>query len=322
MRFLIFCTAFCLFFNSFVVDGQEYYRPLLIKPDSAGQGTRLFLERLQSISQLRSDEDQRLYRDSLAAVLMKTDTVFANGKNISPSALDTLLPRPSFRFINDLLWQNFRLSSDKTTAISLLQVLAGHYPAEEFVQGNLSMAYLLTGKPDSAKAVIQRYLALKPEGFVSMHIAGSVIDYGSDQGLQKIINLRADSFRLFSENKLYKFPADLDSIRNALAISILHRAGAIKAPDKVTGRLILDFGDLTAKDKFYADALPFYDIATTYDPGLQSAVAERKTVIAEKEKSVNETFRWASIFYAIPLLSFVLIFISWMRSKRTNKKQP
>jgi tetratricopeptide (TPR) repeat protein len=321
MRFLIFCTAFCLFFNSFVVNGQEYYKPLLIKPDSVEQGTRLFLERLQSITGKQSDEAQRLYRDSLASALIKADTVFANGKNTSPSALDTLLPRPTFRLINDLLWQNFRLSGDKNTAVSLLQILARHYPADEFVQGNLALAYDITGKTDSAKAVIQRYLALKPDGYTSMHIAARITDSGRAQGLHKIIDLGADSFRLFTENKLYQFPVSLDSLRNALAICILHRAGAIKAPDRITGRLILDFADLTVKDKLYSEALPFYDIATVYDAALLPVVAERKTVIAGAEKSVNDTFTWASIFYAIPLLSFVLILISWLRSKRNKAHQ-
>ncbi|MHA4845138.1 hypothetical protein ACX0G7_13280 [Flavitalea antarctica] len=318
MRFLNFCAACCLFFNSFVVNGQEYYRSVQIKPDSVERGTRLFMESLRSISQPGSAEAQRLYRDSLAAILMKADAVFNNGKNISAAALDTLLPRPTFRLINDLLWLNFKISSDKSQAISLIRVLASRYPAEEYVQGNLFLAYQLTGMNDSAKAVTQRYLNLKSEGFTSMHIAGRIVDNDKDGNLHKIISLGSDSFRLFTQNKLYKFPADLDSIRNALAISILHRAGAVQAPDKITGRLILDFADLTARDKLYAEVLPFYDMAVSYDPALASIVAERKTVIADTEKSVNETFRWASIFYAIPLLSFVLIFVSWLRSKRNK----
>ncbi|HTE27190.1 hypothetical protein [Flavitalea sp.] len=322
MRLFTFFAVCCLSLISFVVNGQEYYRSILIKPDSAEQGIRLFLGRLQMLSQPQSDEAERLYRDSLAAVLINADPVFANGKNTMPSALDTLLPRPSFRLINDLLWLNFRLSSDKASAVSLLQVMAKYYPAEEFVQGNLSLAFSLTGQQDSAKAVINLYLQLRPEGYTSFHVARSVIDNGSEAGFPKIMNLGADSFRLFTENKLYQFPANLDSLRNALANTLLHRAGAIKAPDKVTGRLILDFADLTVKDKLYIQALPFYDIATIYDPSLQPSVAERKTVIAEAEKSVNDTFKWASIFYAIPLLSFVLILVSWLRSKRGNAKRP
>jgi hypothetical protein len=326
MRFIIFCVLLCLSFISFVVNGQEYYRSILIKPDSAKQGTSVFFERLQMLSQPKPDEAERLYRDSIAAVLINSDPVFANGQNTMPSALDTLLPRPSFRLINDLLWLNFRLSSDRATTVSLLQVIAKYYPAEEFVQGNLSLAYSLTGQRDSALAVINRYLQIKAEGFTSMQIAKSIIENGVEQDqesgtrLKKIINLGADSFRLFNENKLYKFPASLDSLRNALANVIIHRAGSIKAPDKVNGRLILDFADLTVKDKLYNEALPFYNIATVYDPGLQPAVAERKTIISESEKSVNDTFKWASIFYAIPLLSFLLILISWLRSKRNKSK--
>ncbi|RYG54696.1 MAG: hypothetical protein EOO01_00775 [Chitinophagaceae bacterium] len=321
MRCFTFFAALSLCLISFVVIGQEYYRPVSIKPDSVERGTNLFFQRLQALTQSQWNEVERLYRDSFAAALMRADPVFANGRNTLPSALDTLLPRPSFRLINDLLWLNFKLSTDKAAALSLLEVLAKHYPAEEAVQGNLSLGYSIAGKNDSAKAVLLRCLKLRSEGYTSLHVARNIIDYSTEGRLQRIVNLGADSFRLFTENKLYEFPANLDSLRNALATTILHRAGAIKAPDKVTGRLILDFADLTVKDKLYKDALPFYDIATTYDPSLQPSVAERKQTIADAEKSVNNTFTWASIFYLIPLLSLVLILVGWIRSKRLNIRQ-
>jgi hypothetical protein len=184
------------------------------------------------------------------------------------------------------------------------------------VQCNLSLAYSLSGNDDSARAVINRYLRMVPEGFISSHIAVRILDYGSNSQHGKIVNLGSDSFAQWTQDKLYKYPAALDSLRNSLALTILHRAGAVKQPDKITGRLIFDFADLTVKDKLYSQGLPFYDVATTYDPTLKAAVAERKTIIAEAEKSVNDTFKWASIFYAIPLLSFVLILVSWLRSKK------
>jgi len=315
------------------VNAQEYHKSTPVKPDSIEEGNLKLIRDLQQVSppgtsEVRSarsdetptvtDEARREYYDSVIIALEKLDAVFHDRRILQPAQLDYKLPHPAFRLISDLAWNHFLMSADTVTSIALLSVLAKHYPDEQFVQGNLALAYEATGKPDSAIAVIERYLSKRPAGFTTMNVEMNILKYksGNLQSPWQIINLAADSFGIWVTDKLYRFPADIDSLRNALATTIRHRSSIPGIRDKVLGSLIFDYADLTAREKSYRPALSFYNLALTFDPALQTKIRGREAVIGGLEKSVNSTFQWASVFFAVPLLAFVILIIGWIRNRK------
>ena len=331
----IFCLCALVQFTA--VNAQEYHKSAPVKPDSTNESNLRLIRHLQQFSPAgtreakparpgktpaNTDETRREYYDSLMIALEKQDAAFHDRRNLQPAELDHKLPHPAFRLISDLAWNHFLMSADTTTSIALLSVLAKHYPAEQFVQGNLALAYEATGKPDSAIAVIKRYLSVRPAGFTTMNVEMNILGYKSGhlRSPGQIINLASDSFRIWVTDKLYKFPADIDSLRNALVTTIQHRATIPLMRDKLLGHLIFDYADLTAKEKSYRPALSFYNLALTFDPGLQTKTDGREAVIGELEKSVSSTFQWASVFFAVPLLAFVILIIGWIRNRKERKR--
>ncbi len=298
----------------FAMKAQEYYQHVSIKKDSVYDGSIRLLGRLQQSGSTRSDEAARNYRDSLMTVLRKTDTSFR-----SPEAISRVrFPHPAYRIISDIAWNDFKVSPGSTTAIQLLQQLAAAYPAEQYIQGNLALAYERTGRSDSANAVIDRFLSANQTGFNSIHLQKNIIRYKWNQlPLSEIVNLGTDSFNTWINNATYPLPAALDSLRNALAVTIIHRIGT-NSNDTLLAQLIFDYADLTAKDKSYLLAIPFYKEAVRHNPALETLAEDRQATIGEIDESVGNTFKWASVIYAVPLLALVFILIIWLKNRNRN----
>ncbi|MET0244724.1 MAG: hypothetical protein ABW174_14695, partial [Flavitalea sp.] len=223
----------------------------------------------------------------------------------------------AFRLESDLAWNDFVLSAAKDLSSGQLPKLARLHPFEPFIAGNLITALEISGKPDSAIAVAANWLNANPKGFTPAHIDKNILFYktGSLKTASEIINLGSDSFKIWVQDKLYKYPAPIDSLRDALGAVISQRAVAFNAPDPILAQLILDYGDLSAREKIYQPALEYYSLAVIYDPELKQKAEQRKAVINELETSVTDTFKWASIFFAIPLLAFVVVIIGWIRNR-------
>ncbi len=300
-----------------LVPAQEYYQHISIKKDSVYEGSIRLLGRLQQSGTAPSDEAARNYRDSLMYVLVKSDSSFR-----SPETLNSAhLPHPAFRIISDLAWNDFKLSANKTPALQQLQRLASAYPDEKNIHGNLALAYELSGRTDSAMAVIDRFLTAHPAGFTSLHLHKNIIRYKWNQiALPDIVQLKSDSFKTWVNNASQQLPADLDSLRNSLAITIVQRIGTT-GNDALLAQLIFDYADLAAKDKSYLLAIPFYKEAVTHNPSLAAVAGNRQEIISEIDQSVSDTFRWASVIYAVPLLALVFVLIVWIKNRYRNPEE-
>ena len=314
MNFRRIVMIMILIIQALSVTAQEYYRPVSIKKDSVYDGSVRLLGRLQQSGTSRSNEAARNYRDSLMRILVKTDSNFRDAQAISTVPL----PHPAFRLMSDIAWNDFKISANKDEALQQLKRLALSYPVEQYIHGNLALAYEMIGRTDSAAAVIDRFLTTNPAGFTSLHLQKNIISYKWKQiGLPEIVNLRTDSFKTWINDADHKLPADLDSLRNALAITIIHRTES-NDNDSLLAQLVLDYADVTAKDKSYLLAVPFYKEAVRYNPSLQSVVDARQETIGEIDASIADTFKWASVIYAVPLLALVFILIIWIKNRNRN----
>ncbi len=292
--------------------GQEYYQQIPIKTDSVYEGSIRLLGYLQLSGNRLSDESARNYRDSLMNVLIKTDSFFK-----APAAMYRVdLPHPAFRLIADISWNDYKLSANKEAALANMKRLALAYPAEHFIQGNLALAWELQGNIDSADHIITRFLAAHPEGFTSNHLQKRIILYKRNKIKPgEIVNLGSDSFSTWLMDSIIRLPAAVDSLRNAVATTLVHRAGIKSNDDPLIAQLIMDYADITAKDKAYLVALPFYDEAVKYDSTQQTLAATRRDAISELDKSVSDTFKWATVIYAVPLLAFAFIVIIYLKNR-------
>ncbi|RYG05728.1 MAG: hypothetical protein EOO02_02915 [Chitinophagaceae bacterium] len=299
-KFLCFGFAVLCLSSCSSALAQEYSRSFPVKSDSV----EFHLPQLAFFLRENPDrrtESRREHRDSLYNALKIADT--SKGK--------------AFRLESDLAWNDFILSQSKDLSSGALVKLAEFHPHEPFIAGNLITALEISGKPDSAIAIAARWLNSNPGGFTPVNIDKNILFYktGSLKSSAEIVNLKSDSFKIWVQDKLFRYPAPLDSLRNALAAVISQRASAFNAPDPILGQLILDYGDLSAREKMYQQALEYFSLAVVYDPGLKTKAEERKAVINELETSVTDTFKWASIFFAIPLLAFVVVIIGWIRNR-------
>jgi hypothetical protein len=137
----------------------------------------------------------------------------------------------------------------------------------------------------------------------------------------KIINLGIKDFSQWIIDKSYVFPRPADSLKIQIAHQLHERIGFVAPPDDIVGQLVLDFADIVAKSESYDAAIPFYEYAGHYSTSLQKTVDARKEVLKSEKKEVVKTFRWASIVWALPLLSFFMILFAWLRTIKRQKSE-
>jgi tetratricopeptide (TPR) repeat protein len=212
---------------------------------------------------------------------------------------------------------------DRKKAHEILQQLYAQHPAEYNIITNLGTAYELAGEDAKALELLRKAVAINPRahhGSEWIHIAILEQKLGSKQ-YDQIINLGIKDYPQWLNDKSYVFTRPADSLKIQIAYQLHERIGFIDAPDSVIGQLVLDFADIVAKTESKDTAVAFYDYAAKYSPALQPAIAARKAFLEEEKKTVKNTFRWASVVWAIPLLSFVLILLAWIKSIRRQRIQ-
>jgi tetratricopeptide (TPR) repeat protein len=210
---------------------------------------------------------------------------------------------------------------DKNKAVEILEKLYAEHPTEYNIIANLGTAYELTGNNSKALELLKKAVAINPlahHGSEWIHIGILEQKQGSMQYGQ-IINLNIQDFPQWLNDKSYVFTRPADSLKIQIAYQLHERIGFIAAPDSVIGQLVLDFADIVAKTESKDEAIAFYDYAATYSPALQSTIAARKAFLQEEKKTVQDTFRYASVVWAIPLIAFVLILLAWLKSMKRNK---
>lgn len=212
---------------------------------------------------------------------------------------------------------------DREEGISILEKLHAQYPDEYNIIANLGTAYEIVGNDQKALELLKKAVAINPishYGSEWIHINLLEQKLGAKQ-YDKIINLGIKDFSQWVIDKSYVFPRPADSLKIQIAYQLHERIGFIKAPDSAVGRLVLDFADIVAKTDVRDSATFFYNYAVYYNPALQAIVNERKKVLAEEHKVVDDTFRWASVMWAIPLLAFVMLFAAWLKSIKKSKQR-
>jgi hypothetical protein len=196
------------------------------------------------------------------------------------------------------------------------------HPDEYNIVANLGTAYELIGDDQKAldllkKAMNINYLSHYGSEWIHINILEQKL---GPQHFDKIVDLKFNDFGQWITSKSYVFERNPDSLKLQLAYQLHERIGFIAAPDSVIGHLVLDFADLVAKTDVRDSSLAFYDYAVQYNPYLKATVDERKRVLKEEAKVVNDTFRWASVVWAIPLIVFGAILAALLRSMKRNKK--
>lgn len=212
---------------------------------------------------------------------------------------------------------------DKKKALELMEQLYAKHPTEYNIIANLGTAYELTGNNEKALELLKKAVAINPRahhGSEWIHVGILEQKLGSKQ-YDQIINLGIKDFSQWLNDKSYAFTRPADSLKIQIAYQLHERIGFIARPDSIVGQLVLDFADIVAKTESKDTAVAFYDYAAKYSPSLQQTITARKAFLQEEKKEVKNTFRWASVVWAIPLLSFFMILFAWLKSIRRQRRQ-
>lgn len=210
---------------------------------------------------------------------------------------------------------------DRKRAIDILEKLYAQHPREYNIIANLGTAYELTGNDEKALDLLRKAVAINPRShYESEWIHVRILEQKlAGKQYDKIINLGIKDFSAWIIDKSYVFPRNADSLKIQIAYQLHERIAFIGPPDDIVGQLVLDFADIVAKTESRDTAVAFYEYAAHYGSSLQKTVEARKEVLKEEKKEVKNTFRWASVVWAVPLLAFVLILVAWLKSIRRSK---
>lgn len=230
------------------------------------------------------------------------------------------LNKLDYKALSDYAAIELRIGN-RNKAVELLEKLYAAHPGEYNIVANLGTAYELTGNNEKALALLRKAVAIHPHshhGSEWIHV-GILEQKTSNKQYDKIINLGIKDFSQWIIDKQYVFPRNPDSLKIQLAYQLHERIGFVAPPDDVVGQLVLDFADIVAKTGSRDAAVPFYEYAAHYGTSFQKTVDGRKEVLRAEKKEVKDTFRYASVIWAIPLLAFFLILLAWLKSRRGLK---
>ena len=227
----------------------------------------------------------------------------------------------NFRDLSDFAVIELKLG-DKEKGLTILEELYRKRPTEYNIVANLGTAYELNGDLPKALEYLKKAVALNPGshyGSEWIHIKILEQQLADSPDYKKIINLGITDFQKWLTDKTYQFPRPADSLKLQIASQLNERIAFIAPPDPVIGQLVTDFADIVAKTDSIGAAKTFYRYALTYDGHLKDSIAKRISGIEASEKEVKDTFRWASVVWAVPLLALVMIFLAWLKSLRQRK---
>lgn len=207
--------------------------------------------------------------------------------------------------------------------LKILQDLYRLHPNEYNIVANLGTAYELNGDKANALDLLKKAVAINPLshfGSEWIHIRILEEQLAATPDYKKIIHLNTGNFQDWLTDKTYRFPRPADSLKLQIAYQLHERISFIAPPNAVVGQLVTDFADIVAKTDSLGAALEFYQYALKYDSTLKDSIDVRINGVKASQKEVKDTFRWATIVWAIPLLALVMIFLAWLRSFRNNKR--
>ncbi len=210
---------------------------------------------------------------------------------------------------------------DSKKAVEMLEKLYAQYPNEYNIVANLGTAYEVAGNNEKALELLRKAVAINPRShhgseWIHVRILEQKV---SAKQYDKIINLGIKDFSQWIIDKSYVFPQPADSLKIQIAYQLHERIGFIA--DDIVGQLVLDFADIVAKSESREGAVPFYEYAGHYSSSLQRTIDSRKEVLNSEQKEVKKTFRWASVIWALPLLSFFMILFAWLRTIKRQKSE-
>lgn len=232
------------------------------------------------------------------------------------------IAKMSFRERSDYAVAQLKIG-DRTKALAILKELYRLHPTEYNIVANLGTAYELNGDKAKALEYLRKAVAINPlshYGSEWIHIRILEEELATPPNYNKIINLNTGNFQDWLTDRSYPFSRPADSLKLQIAYQLHERISFIAPPNKVIGQLVTDFGDIVAKTDSLGAALEFYQYALRYDPTLKDSIDVRINGVKASQKEVKNTFRWASVVWAIPLLALVMIFLAWLRSMRSGKK--
>lgn len=203
-------------------------------------------------------------------------------------------------------------------AIKMLRDLYETHPREYNILANLATALELAGQSKEAHELLEKAIALNPAshyGSEWIHLRILEQKIATQPDYKQIIQLGVGNFSTWITDKKYVFPRPADSLKLQLAYQLHERIAFIAPPDAIIGQLVFDFADIVAKNDSLEAAIPFYNYAAGYSTALKDSVAARKEAIKEERKIVKNTFRWAGVVWAIPILVLVVVFVAWLRHR-------
>ncbi|MBO9634775.1 MAG: hypothetical protein J7578_16800, partial [Chitinophagaceae bacterium] len=228
----------------------------------------------------------------------------------------------SFRELSDRAVAELK-TGNTATGLSILEQLYRLYPNEYNIVANLGTAYELNGNKNKALEFLKKAVSIKPLshfGSEWIHIRILEEELATSPNYKNIINLGISDYQKWLTDKTYRFPRPADSLKLQIAYQLHERIKFIAPPNKTIGQLVTDFADIVSKTDSLGAAKEFYQFALSYDPTLRDTIAVRIKGVEFSQKEVKNTFRWATIVWAIPLLALILIFFAWLKSMRNQKR--
>lgn len=207
---------------------------------------------------------------------------------------------------------------DEYLGLQQLKRLAEENSHSYIVWNTLAWANFISGKYNEAETAIQNAIAIHPSQFLGAdHLFVKMIHSANGAiPTKEITPIKNDIFDDFL--LLQTVPTNTDTLLSQINYLLTNQFSFGNPKDSITAQLLIDAGDLIAKKEDRNKGISFYKLALQQDSSFQTAVQTRIDVIEEGKKTVKDTFSWASIIWAIPLIALAFIGAATLKSYKKD----
>ncbi len=205
---------------------------------------------------------------------------------------------------------------DQYLGLQNLENLSSRYPDNYDVWNTYAWALFIAGQPDKSLIANDKCIAIHARQLGgSDHLFRKMaLSATGKLPVKEITQLKTDDYYDFLV--LQTITGNSDSLLNQIHYLLYNRLVFLPQQDSITGRLLLDAGDLIAKKTDRNLGVEYYALAIKNDSSLIQAVKTRTDFIEDGKRSVKSTFNWASAIWAIPLVAMAVIGAAFMKSQK------
>ncbi len=212
---------------------------------------------------------------------------------------------------------------DRYMGLQYFNDLLQQYPNDYSLHHIAAWAFTIAQQYEPALQAAQKAIAIHPSQNAG---ADSILIHTirSAQGLipaTQILSLPTQSYYQFLTNSNIKLPLPSDSLIIQAGYILVNRIQLFSHNDSITAQLLLDMGDILAKNFMRNDAMGYYEYALQFDPSLQEKIDQRTQAITSGKETVKQTFRWAAFIWGLPIIAMIFFAAGFIKARKQRKNQ-